>query len=461
MSKKQLSSTLLIVAGFGWLCFLECIFTQSAVAQINLQQLFPEAFEYPHPETYLIDPSFAAIECSAEQRLIGQQLSKKYSDKLDEMVRLQDPGDMKDFKQEMMTEFRAILSDRQNQLFDQVMVAKFFQAEAIRNASAQSAPVPAGVQTLFLLPAVIKLLDIEDWQELNIRDAVELTSLTCQKSNETQQQVLKEIFDRWQRALFGELLDFQQHDFKAASGFAFSFPKSIEEIAMRARYGGPQFLRNHQFVSRFTMSPPDEINMLLKTPFYLDAHMQPNGMFALLLSDEVVKELKFTPDQHDQLKKLKTTWEQENPLPAELSVELSFGSNMTSKTQREASTAANQAYAAIESQVFEVLTASQKERLRQIWNQLVVSMGWSEVSLTFPDWRNFLELSKEQGLAFDRINDEFRSEIQKLVEKLQVDMKETVQGYQETIAKTLNDKQKDQLYKVFGVSLDTDQNGQR
>lgn len=168
--------------------------------------------------------------------------------------------------------------------------------------------------------------------------------------------------------------------------------------------------------------------MLLQTPFYLDAHMQPNGMFALLLSDEVVEELRFTPDQMDRLKKLKSTWEQENPLPRELSVELSFGSNMTSKTQREASTSANQAFAAIESQVFEVLPASQKERWRQIWNQLVLSMGWREVSLTFPDWRNFLELSKVQGLAFDRINNEFRSEIQKLVEKLQVDMKEAVQG---------------------------------
>ena len=461
MSKKQLSSVLLIVASFGWLCFWECVFTQSAVAQINLQELFPEAFEYPHPENYLMDPSFVAMECSEEQRLIGQQLSKRYSAKLDEMVRLQDRGDMKDFKQEMIAEFREILSDRQNQLLDQLVVAKFFQAEAIRNASVRTVPVPEGVQTLLLLPAVAKLLDIEDWQERNISDAVETTSLTCQKSNETQQQVLKGIFERWQRALFGELLDFQQHDFKAATGVEFAFPKSIEAIAKRERYDGPQFLRSHRFVLRFTMSPPDEINMLLETPFYLDAHMQPNGMFALLLSDEVVTELKSTPEQVKRLKSLKTTWNRENPLPSELSVELKFGSNMSSKTQREASTAANEAYSAIEAQVFEVLKATQRERLRQIWNQLVLGMGWNEVSLTFPDWRNFLELSKEQELAFDRINDEFRAEIQKLVEKLETDQKVAVQTYQVSVAKTLNDKQKDQLYRVFGVSLDTDPNGRR
>ncbi len=225
-------------------------------------------------------------------------------------------------------------------------------------------------------------------------------------------------------------MDFQQRDFQHTTGVPFEFPESVRGIHGRFNSTGPQFLQNqnHNSVVRFTMSPPDEFIMLLQTPFYLDAHMQPNGMFALLLSDEVVEELRFTPDQMDRLKKLKSTWEQENPLPRELSVELSFGSNMTSKTQREASTSANQAFAAIESQVFEVLPASQKERWRQIWNQLVLSMGWREVSLTFPDWRNFLELSKVQGLAFDRINNEFRSEIQKLVEKLQVDMKEAVQG---------------------------------
>lgn len=88
-------------------------------------------------------------------------------------------------------------------------------------------------------------------------------------------------------------------------------------------------------------------------------------------------------------------------------------------------------------------------------------MGWSEVSLTFPDWRNFFELSKGQDLAFDRIKNEFRAEIQQLVEKLETDQRIAVQRYEESVAKNLNDKQKDQLYQVFGVSLDTDQNGRR
>ena len=193
--------------------------------------------------------------------------------------------------------------------------------------------------------------------------------------------------------------------------------------------------------------------MLLQTPFYLDAHMQPHGMFALLLSDELVKDLKCTPDQLERLKKLREAWCQENPLPGELSVELKFGSNMSSKEQRAESAAANKAYAAIENQVFEVLTATQRERLRQIWNQLVLSMGWSEVPLTFPDWRDYLELSNEQGQAFDRIHGEFRDELGQLVEKLQTDQQLAVQAYQKSVAETLNEEQKDKLHQVFGIQL--------
>ena len=150
-----------------------------------------------------------------------------------------------------------------------------------------------------------------------------------------------------------------------------------------------------------------------------------------------------------------------NPLPTELIVELKFGNNMSSKKQREESTAANKAYQAIENQVFEVVTTQQRERFRQIWNQLVLSMGWSEVALTFPDWRDYLELSNEQVIAFDRIHAEFRAEIKKLAVKIAADKEGFVRAFRESVTETLNDEQKDQLRRVFGVALDSDPNGRR
>lgn len=422
MSKDRLKLMAIVLASFLFAIFSTCINVQLSLAQSNLKSLFPEAFEHPLPELYFNEPIFDKLEFSFSQREAASALSVKYEEERSNFFR--HPNDINELlpiKRRVQSELCALLSEKQIELLDQVVVTQYFQRLAAYNASLEKTPIQNDVNSLFLVPAIAKFLELEEWQELEIRDAMKSTNLCCQKSKKTEQKTVNGIFERWQRTLFSELLDFQQRDFRQATGIKIEFPNSLEGIQLKANYGGLQFLQNHKFVSSFTMSPPDPTMMLLQTPFYLDAHMQPHGMFALLLSHELVADLKITPDQYERIRKLKSTWDLEHPLPPELRVELSFGANMSSKKQRAESTAASKAYAAIEDQVFEVLTATQRDRLRQIWNQFVLSMGWSAVPLTFPDWRDYLELSNEQGIAFDRINNEFREEIEKLLEQFKSD----------------------------------------
>lgn len=461
MSKMQTSFAGRVLINFGLLFILNIIECHCVAAQTNLKELFPAAFEYLDIGGYLnLDPVNDLLELSIEQREIAREIDKRHE------VEYMRVCQMPDFKtarlalsRRVYAEYSAMLSDQQSAKLDQIMVTRFYQQEAIRNASI--IPVRNDFAGMLLVPTVIEFLKIEDLQQLRIKDANELICKSYEKAEKAKEQSVLGIFERWQRALLAELLDFQRRDFENATGKTFEFPGMIQQMQSKAGFGGPKFLQvDFNTHNRYTTSPTAEITMLLQTPFYLDAHMQPNGMFALLLSDESIKELKITADQQKRLEKVKTSWDQKHPLPTELTVDLKFGSNMSSKKQREDSTVANRTYAAIENQVFEILTANQRERLRQIWNQLVLSMGWSGVSLTFPDWRDYLELSDEQRKAFDRIHDEFRSEIRKLAEKFDADEGNFAQDYRKSIAEALNKEQIEKLNHVLGVQLE-DQSPER
>jgi hypothetical protein len=83
------------------------------------------------------------------------------------------------------------------------------------------------------------------------------------------------------------------------------------------------------------LTPPKQINLVLLTPFYIDAHLHPHGIFGLLLQTEVIQDLKISFAQKKWLEELNKKWHDSHPLPPTLKIQPGFGVAMTSKKQRE------------------------------------------------------------------------------------------------------------------------------
>lgn len=140
-------------------------------------------------------------------------------------------------------------------------------------------------------------------------------------------------------------------------------------------------------------------------------------------------------------------------MPETLEVKLEFGWTRTSKQQREQAEIASEEYGEINAKINEILNEKQGQRLKQIWNQIVIEMGWKQVPLAFPDWRDYLELTDSQREKFDQINQEFTDEIRQLHADHIANRKQAVEDFNQVVRELLTEDQKQTFRKFLGNRL--------
>ncbi len=426
-------------------------------AQDGVQHIFEKAFENPDPHKIFHIFVYHEMGLSNDEMKEVSKISSYY---LSEFERISlDPELYAAGKQgeqtlalrrEVFNQFSERLNPQQQILLNRHVV----QAHIERTLRSEENPGNLALKdaNLVLAKELTRALGISDVQENRLKElSKEFSKLLEDHSRETEDSI-QDTYRRWQQALFEELLPFQQREYKTAVG---EKCEALGELHILPFYYEKRGLRLDRTRSgmNYTIEPPEGIHMLVLTPFYVDAPMHPHGMFALILHDVGVKELGITVEQKKQLEVLKEEWSLVNPLPSRLRISPEFGTNMTSKKQREEAANARKEHGEIEDKVFAVLKDKQVIRLRQIWNQIMLSMGWEDVNLALPDWRSYLELTDDQNAAFDRVHEQFKNELEKLETESSNQQKQIVSDHRTEVGKVLTDSQKDRMQKWLGVKF--------
>lgn len=256
------------------------------------------------------------------------------------------------------------------------------------------------------------------------------------------------LYERWQKALFEELLSHQQAEFEESVGKPFQIPKSISDVLQfhdsPRRFNGLDPDRASEGVLFESEDHPGEVYMFATTPRYLDAHKEPYSLLYLLLDETAIKELRINPLQQAELTRLQKRLKTEQPLTGPFKVKVDKSERLTSKKQREIEALSFKEYGEFEAKILAVLDPRQRERLNQIWNQFVLNFGWQYVPLTFPDYIPYLELPESQKIRFDQINETFQAEAKELQRELNQQLREfqTDHAVNRKIGELLTNQQK-------------------
>jgi hypothetical protein len=464
--KEMKSSHLKTVFKMPFFVFLIVVFVlceRWVSAQNQLDRLFPEVFDSPNPDVLVNWETGRKLGMNLEEfTQLSSKLFDEYTASMETLMgdsnrnklsREQVIEEMSQIRRSVVASFTSELTEAQYQNVQQILVSSYlqnvFRPESIDLPHAMSKQLP-----LFLLnKGVVEMIEMAPKQKLAIED--ELLNFK-HKMNELVQEHSerkKVLFASWQQELYEELLPFQKQTFDHATGDPWSLDE--EFLNVYKREADDLFLKSSEELdkSRLLISDPSELTMLLATPFYIDAPLNPHGLFALLLSREIVEELSLTDRQTTRLKMLKSQFNASESMPETLRVRLTFGSDMGPQQQRIASRKAQKEYEKTHAMIDDILDSQQSNRLRQIGNQFLLSTGWKEVPLMFPDWESYLELSRQQVIKFGQIKDKHIDQLRELLIEFEQSQRELVKSCNSEISKSITDKQKNKLLVLLNIEL--------
>ncbi len=265
------------------------------------------------------------------------------------------------------------------------------------------------------------------------------------------------LLAQWQETLFDLLLPHQQSIYKEALGKEAAYMKQYHNklsVDTRIYLLDPSRISDNSGYGIETKEKPELGKLLHLTHPHLDAKIHPHALFDLLLTEDVRRDLKLSELQVNQLTQAQQSWNSNNPLPDEyISVREEMGLNMTTQGMRDAAKKFADQFGMYHDQVDQILNPSQRERLRQLGNQFLMSRGWLEVPLTCPEWRDYLELSRDQRSKFDQVNARFRQSDERLEWEIYQPLREIYRETEEKISRILTEDQKKAILHFRTMSL--------
>ncbi len=265
------------------------------------------------------------------------------------------------------------------------------------------------------------------------------------------------LLAQWQETLFVLLLPHQQAIYKEALGKEAAYMKQYyNKLSGDARIflRDPSRISDKSGVRIETKEKPELGKLLHLTHPHLDAKIHPHALFDLLLTEDVRRDLKLSELQVNQLTQSQKSWINNSPFPDEdISVRKEMGLNMTTQGMRESAKEFAEKFGTYHDQVNQILNPSQQERLRQLGNQFLMSRGWLEVPLTCPEWRDYLELSRDQRSKFDQVNTRFRQGDEQLEWEIGQPFREIHRETEEKVSRILTEEQKKAILHFRSMSL--------
>lgn len=275
----------------------------------------------------------------------------------------------------------------------------------------------------WLHPDLAKLIDVQDDQVRRSLQAIKECKEQEEERKREHHEFLGNLYEEWQTELLKILLPRQKQQFHDTLGQPFAFGANIRPI-LKTPYASdylPLFLQPNPVEFGYSGSV-EPWHLLLIGQQRLDGHMNLHAETTVLLATEVKSELRLSDSQVDRIKELQSEYIQRYPIPQALSIgfrergvayrpapERTFGKAREAKEE----TGQDLDQAVIDPEVQSlrdrlqvILDTKQRERWRQLSNQIVLGMGWIEVPLTFPDWPSYLELSEAQIAQFNEIHRE-------------------------------------------------------
>ena len=265
------------------------------------------------------------------------------------------------------------------------------------------------------------------------------------------------FFVQWQETLHELLLPHQQSSFKDALGKEATYLRQYFD-----KYSGKRiFLLDPSRINATFSSgifhdgdkKPGLDRFLKLTNPHLDAKIHPYALFDLLLTKEVTKDLKLNELQVGQLTRMKENWFNENPFDIrELKYEVEMGLTMTTQVMRERAENFDEKYGRCVEQVEQILSPPQRDRLRQLGNQFMISRGWYEVPLSCPEWLDYLELTQDQRSKFEQVNTRFRISHERMGWDMYEPIKQMERDLENKISEILTEKQIEALLEFKAIA---------
>jgi hypothetical protein len=425
-------------------------------SQSNWRVEFPQAFQGRSKSVVVVFPTWQAIGLDESQRKLALELDVEFDRRLEELKNLGKLNlqTLSEISQELIQDFEFILTPEQQAKLDQLFVADYLRKKANRNTDLPR-PQDSQIDGLILLPDIVATADIRQEQVATVKAAYETANSGIKEVKDQLPKLLDDLFKRWQADLERQLLIHQKADFDAALGEPFSTPKILANVVGMYSRSPPQFLDlDNNITHSLNAGKPKPEQFLVQTPWFIDCRPNPTGFFAFLLAPEVVQELKLTSSQIERLIGQQEAWNADHPLPPRLTITILFGRDVTNRKQREAAFE-EQAYADTYHEIYQVLDQKQGIRLKQAWNRTMMSAGWSQVPLTFPDWQSYLELSNGQIESFQAIREKYLKEFRSLENDLRLKIAEQAERYWETVADTLEETQRRKIEQILGFKFKT------
>jgi hypothetical protein len=422
---------------------------------------------FPNQEVQLIDYSKFPSQVIYDRNLLG--FSKEQENELRAMSarihmakmewvisqnRMGQKADASHFDRMRWEEFMAKLNEEQQVKFMQVVLVQYIYRKASlvwRNPSGVRLPF----QSFVFYEPVARWLGITRQQQAKLMQAKRVAEEILKKPPEkTFDEEKSELFSRWQASLYDVLLPHQQSSFDEALGENAPF---MEQFYGKIWSNPELFLNeteNLNINGRVTTHPGAEIgigHLLYLTHPHIDAKIHPHAMFELLMHPDVVSDLKLKPFQIDQLKRLPKDCLLKYPLPEQMTVNFETGRSMTTPLMRESAAALERDFGMYHQEVDRILSTEQRERLRQLGNQFLMSRSWKSVPLTCPDWIGHLELSSLQEAEFSRISAEFRKLYRQLEQKSGEIARQVCRELEEKITEILTENQKQMLLDFIAI----------
>ncbi len=456
----------------GWCHFLTATATEAQ--HLNFRASFTDAFEAADPlRVYKWNlTNFGVKFRHSQPGLEGgySELYEPYIEKREQIIRYysDQPEEratrLERLRTDELEQFVSRLSPDQRELFDNMLVQTYLNATITVNGRLRVVP------HRLLVPGLIHYVKMSEEQVDQVRKAIALHEARSQESEANYAARAESIDVRWQQTLKNNLTPTQLLDYESALDTP--HPALVQRIqrlggTRRGPYPTGSGVTVASRIRATSLSPPEsnstshsstnhvtEVSMLRMTPAFLDALLQPHGLLGLLLDEEFGSGLAISEDQKQQLHVLRDQWLAESPLPEVLTIENREEDrrNRRTKKQRESAIAPIE-YRGIQNQIDAVLREEQAIRLRQIWNQNLMSNYWEGVALSFPDWRSYLELTAEQNAIFDQIHAEFITELDNAEKQLFREKENLYEEQRQTLMDIFTHEQRVLMHRTFRIPL--------
>jgi hypothetical protein len=410
----------------------------------------------------LFNAGYNPLNLGADVQLKGREVLKAEVDRMGYL-------DSEEKRHELMRSLTQEFDSEQLAAFRQHVRLQFYKSDWLRHLANAEPDISVESSFYWLHPELEQVLQVTAQQKQVVLNRIEkFASLSADQDNRLQ-NYLKDLFNQWQERLEDVLLPRQLQQFESAIGKPFEFDSALSNVFAFA-YSQSLGAVNIPLCLTKTASSGEIDGGVLPQHLLLIGEQTINGRMdfhaetELLLTNSVQVKLELTKAQIDGIRKLQDRYVKVHPLPR--SIHFSFRRRGMS-IEQESKTAslrksgnskeapikeANDEQTPLEFNrlLLELLKVEQQLRWRQIQNQVVLAFGWREVSLSFPDWPSFLELSDEQTEQFESIHVEMETRYSHALESMWNEQQLERKRIEELSGEILTIRQKAQLVLLFG-----------